>query len=73
MERNLITGDGRGAPVEVAEITASGFRVARVPPLLGRSLLPADEAPGAARVVVLGCDVWQRRFAGDPRSWVACG
>src|SRR6187455_1368968 len=39
LERNLITSEGRGEPVEVAEITASAFRMTRVPPFLGRTLI----------------------------------
>ncbi|HEX2204252.1 MAG TPA: ABC transporter permease, partial [Longimicrobium sp.] len=66
VERNLITGDGGVEPVSVAEMTASGFRVARVPPLLGRALVDADEAPGAPPVVVLGHRAWRTRFGGDP-------
>jgi putative ABC transport system permease protein len=66
VERNLITGDGRGEPVEVAEITASAFRVTGTPALLGRSLTPADEERDAPAVIVLGHEVWQRRFAADP-------
>ena len=66
LERNLITGQGRGEPVEVAEISASAFRLVRVPPLMGRALVDADERPGAQPVVVIGHDVWQRRFAADP-------
>jgi predicted permease len=66
LERNLITGEGRGEPVEVAEISAAAFRLTRVPPLLGRALAEADERPGAPPVVVIGHDVWQRRFGGDP-------
>ena len=64
LERNLILGDARPEEVTVAEITASAFRIARVPPLLGRPLLDADEQPGAPPVVVLGYAVWQRRFGG---------
>lgn len=67
VERNLITGDGHAEPLRVAEMTASGFRIAGVPPLLGRSLIDADEEVGAAPVVVLGYDVWQARFGGDAR------
>jgi predicted permease len=67
VERNLITGDGRGEPVAVAEISASAFPVTRVRPLLGRPLTADDEAAGAPPVVVIGHDVWRRRFAGDPR------
>jgi putative ABC transport system permease protein len=64
IERNLILGNARSEPVTVAETTASAFRVARVPPLMGRPLLEADEHPGAAAVVVLGYGVWQRQFGG---------
>jgi hypothetical protein len=56
-------GDAR--PVQVAEITATAFRIDPSAPLLGRVLGPADERPGAPPVVVLGHDVWRTRFAGD--------
>jgi predicted permease len=62
LERNLVLGDARPEPLTVAQTTASAFRLARVPPLLGRPLLEADEQPGASPVVVLGHGVWQRRF-----------
>lgn len=66
VRRNLITGEGGGEPIEVAEISASAFRLARVPPLMGRTLDASDEQPGAQPVVVLGYDVWQTRLGGDP-------
>ena len=62
--RNLITREGDAEPIEVAEMSASAFRVTRVAPLLGRTLVDADERPGATPVVVIGHDVWQRRFGG---------
>jgi predicted permease len=65
-DRNLAIGTGLPEPVPVAEISASAFRVARVPPLKGRFLLAADEQPGAPAVIVIGYDLWQTRFAGDP-------
>src|SRR5436190_10889834 len=65
-ERNVLTGEGRVESMRVAEITASAFPLTRVPPLLGRPLQPADDAPGAQPVVVLGYDVWQRQFLNDP-------
>ena len=64
IRRNIITPDGSVELVAVAEISAAGFRVARVPPLLGRPIVEADAAPGAPPVIVIGHDVWQRRFAG---------
>ena len=66
VDRNIILGDGPPDAVPVAEMTASGFRVARVRPLLGRYLVEQDEASGAPPVVVIGHDVWQSRFGGDP-------
>ncbi|MET0397272.1 MAG: ABC transporter permease [Longimicrobiaceae bacterium] len=63
---NLIVGRDAGPPVNAAEVTASAFRIAPEPPLLGRTLVPADERPGAPPVVVLGHGVWRTRFAGDP-------
>jgi putative ABC transport system permease protein len=66
IERNLTLGVSQAEPVSIAEISASAFRVARVRPLLGRTLIESDEHAGAAPVVVLGYDVWQTRLAGDP-------
>jgi putative ABC transport system permease protein len=63
-QRNTITPDGSVELAAVAEISADGFRVARVAPLIGRPIVDADAAPGAAPVVVIGHDVWQQRFAG---------
>src|SRR5919106_2374159 len=64
--RNLVAPDGPAEPVTVAEMTAAGFRVARVPPLLGRPLVEEDEQEGAPLVIVIGYDVWRTRFASDP-------
>jgi predicted permease len=64
--QNAIGNDGSVESVQVAEISPSGFRLARVPPLLGRSLSDADAAPSAADVVVIGFDVWASRFASAP-------
>jgi hypothetical protein len=40
-------GQGIGEPITLAEMSASGFRVTRVPALRGRTLLAEDERPGA--------------------------
>ena len=47
VQRNVLTGGGTPELVQVAEMTASGFRLVRVPPLLGRHLAPDDERDGA--------------------------
>ncbi|MQA91862.1 MAG: hypothetical protein GEU90_16845 [Gemmatimonas sp.] len=64
VERNLVVDGDRAEPVAVAEITASGFRLARIAPLLGRVLDRSDEAAGAPPVLVIGYDEWQDRFGG---------
>ena len=63
--RNLSAGAEPGEPVDVAEISASAFKVTRVAPMLGRGLVPTDEAPGAPDVAVIGYHVWRNRFASD--------
>ena len=66
-KRNLITEDGQVQLVRVAAITASGLRLTRVPPLLGRTLLDEDERPGAPPVLVIAYEQWQRQFNADAR------
>lgn len=65
--RNLMITEGLAEPVFTAEVSAAVFRVLRVPPLLGRTLAESDEQAGAPLVAVIGYDVWQSRFNGDPR------
>ncbi len=66
VDRNLAIDNGLPEPVQIAEITASAFGVARVPPLKGRLLVASDEQRGAPAVVVIGYELWQSRFGGDP-------
>ena len=63
--RNLVQAEGVTDVISVARMTASGFRVARVAPLLGRPLLDDDDRVGAQPVVVIGYDEWQSRFNAD--------
>ena len=46
-------------------VTSNHFDMLGVRPLLGRTLVPADDAPGAARVVVISHRMWQREFGSD--------
>ena len=65
VERNLILSEDQGVTVDVAEISASAFSMTRVPALLGRTLLEADERPDAAPVALIGYELWRTRFDGD--------
>jgi putative ABC transport system permease protein len=64
--RSLVTGDAPARAVRAAEMTAGAFRVARVPPLIGRHLLAEDEEDSAPLVAVIGFQLWQSHFEGDP-------
>lgn len=48
------------------EATADIFKVLGVKPILGRDFTPSDAQPGAAPVVMLRYDLWERRFGKDP-------
>ncbi len=63
--RNLMITEGLAEPVSTAEVSAAAFRVLRVPPVLGRTLVESDEQAGAPPVAVIGYDLWQSRFKGD--------
>src|SRR5688572_24876086 len=64
---NLVAADSSAQPAVAAEVTASAFRIAPGRPVLGRVLHESDERAGAAPVVLLGHDVWTRRFNSDPQ------
>ena len=64
--RNLVVAAGDARPVNVAEMSVSGFRVADGEPLMGRVLVEADEQPAAPAVAVIGYEVWRTRFGSDP-------
>lgn len=63
---SLFIPGGSVDQVRIAHMTPSGFRVARVAPILGRPLLDDDERPGAPPVLVIAHEEWQHRFGGDP-------
>jgi predicted permease len=47
-------------------VTGNYFSVLGVAPRLGRTFQPEDDAPSAARTVVLSNRYWQREFGADP-------
>jgi predicted permease len=59
---------GRDQPerVEALRTSSSLFTLLGAKPLHGRLLLPEDDVPGKAAVVILSHGFWQRVFAGDP-------
>jgi putative ABC transport system permease protein len=57
-----LTGGAEPERVPGMKVTANFFPVLGVNPLLGRSFLPAEDAPHGNPVVVLSYSLWQRRF-----------
>src|SRR3954469_20318001 len=47
-----------------AWISANGFDILRVHPVLGRGFLPGDDAVGAEKIAILSYELWQQRYAG---------
>jgi len=64
--RNLVVAGVQPEVLRIAEMSASGFRIGRTAPILGRYLVEDDERPAAPPVVVLGEDLWRNRFGSDP-------
>jgi putative ABC transport system permease protein len=47
-------------------VSASTFEMLGVKPILGRGFVAGDDRAGAAAVIVLGHDVWTRRYGASP-------
>ncbi|HKP88256.1 MAG TPA: ABC transporter permease [Blastocatellia bacterium] len=60
-----LTGTEQPEQIRGARVSADFFSALRVQPTIGRAFQPEDDKPGAARVVVLGQKLWQRRFNSD--------
>jgi predicted permease len=60
---------GKGQPERIwgQSVTGNFFPSLKVPMVLGRSIVPEDDqTKGNNHVVVLGSNLWRRRFGGDP-------
>lgn len=61
-----LTGEGEPERLPMTNVTADFFKVFGVSPLLGRTFVEGEDAPGKNVVCVISHAFWQRRFAGDP-------
>jgi putative ABC transport system permease protein len=59
-----LTGDGEPQQLVGIKATAHYFDVYGIKPVLGRTFLPEEDAPGKNHVVVLSYPFWQRVFGG---------
>jgi putative ABC transport system permease protein len=62
----LIRSEG-SASLEGMAVTRDYFRVTGLQPVLGRTFSESEALPSSAPVIILGYDLWQREFHGDPQ------
>ena len=63
---NLSDDERLPEQVQGSYVTGNFFRMFGVQPILGRDFTDEDDLPGAEPVVLIGYEVWQNRFGGDP-------
>jgi len=62
-----LTVDNQPEWIQAQIVSANFFELLGVKPVLGRTFLPdEDQKPGGNPVLVIGENLWQRRFGGDP-------
>ncbi len=61
-----IRGDGDAERVPAANSTDGLFRILGVAPILGRTYTREEDTENGPKVVVIGEDLWRRRYAADP-------
>ena len=64
---NFLVLDEGSESLEGIVVTGDYFRVLGLQPLLGRTFLETETKFPPAPVVVIGYDLWQRKFNGDPQ------
>jgi putative ABC transport system permease protein len=64
--RHALVANGGSEVIAGEMVGGDYFRVVGIDAALGRTLQPADDRPGAPRVIVLEDGLWRRRFGGDP-------
>ena len=64
-ENVTLSGGAEPEVLSGVRVSASFLRILGVDPLRGRGFRPEEDAPGGAPVVMIGAELWQRRFAGD--------
>ena len=62
-----VDADGQPTPTAAGQmVSGSYFVTLGVPAVLGRTILPADDAPGAPRVVMVSHRYWTRELGSTP-------
>src|ERR1044072_6989688 len=64
--RFAMTAGGSPSEIRGTRVTHGLFEVLRVAPILGRTFTVEEDRPEEEAVVILGYDLWQRSFGGNP-------
>ena len=62
----LLPDQGDPIRISAAAITSNYFTLTGITPVVGRAPSEAEDQPNGPRVVVLGEQIWRRRFEADP-------
>lgn len=52
--------------VDVLQVNTTFFPMLGIHPVAGRNFLAEEDQPGAPKVAILSCGLWERRFGRDP-------
>lgn len=63
-----LAGNGAASLIKGQYVSGDFFQTLGVQPALGRTIVPADDAPSASPVVVLNYGYWQRALGGSPSA-----
>src|SRR5215469_6039929 len=64
---NFLIGNDGSESMQGMVVTREYFTITGLQPILGRSFVEAEVGGKAPPVVLIGYDLWQRKFNGDPR------
>jgi len=62
-----LTGLAQPERIDATQTMSTLFDLLGAKPLLGRTFVSSDDAPGKSRIAVLTYGLWQRDFGGDPQ------
>jgi putative ABC transport system permease protein len=63
---NFLVLDEGSESLQGMPVTKDYFDVMGLKPIMGRTFSESEGRPGAAPVIIIGYELWQRKFQGDP-------